>query len=95
MTHPSPIAIPWRALAAAALTLVCGCAQRPTPAAAPRVATNILVITIDTLRADRLGIYGATAIETPNMDRVAREGAWAPQSDAPVPLTRPSHAAIG
>jgi choline-sulfatase len=94
MTHSSPIAIPWRALAAAALTLVCGCAQRPTPAAAPRVATNFLVITIDTLRADRLGIYGATAIETPNMDRVAREGAWAPQSDAPVPLTRPSHVSL-
>src|SRR5262249_32954738 len=70
-----------RVLTAAALTLVCGCAERPAPAAPPRIATNVLIITIDTLRADRVGVYGATNVETPNLDRLAREGAWAPQSD--------------
>jgi len=81
-------------LTLAAVTLVCGCTERPAPAPPPRVATNVLIITVDTLRADRVGIYGATNIETPNMDRLAHEGAWAPQSDAPVPLTRPSHVSL-
>jgi choline-sulfatase len=76
------------------LMLVSACAERPVPAPPPRVPTNVLILTIDTLRADRLGIYGATNVETPNMDRLAREGAWAPQSDAPVPLTRPSHVSL-
>ena len=31
---------------------------------------------------------------TPNLDRLAREGAWAPQADVPVPLTRPSHVSL-
>src|SRR5262245_3636095 len=90
----SPMAARMRVLTAAALTLVCGCAERPAPAAPPRIATNVLIITIDTLRADRVGIYGATNVETPNMDRLAREGAWASQSDVPVPLTRPSHVSL-
>src|SRR5262245_66329864 len=90
----SPISVGVRVLTAAALTLVCGCAERPAPAAPPRVAASVLIITIDTLRADRVGIYGATNVETPNMDRLAREGAWASQSDVPVPLTRPSHVSL-
>jgi arylsulfatase A-like enzyme/Tfp pilus assembly protein PilF len=53
----------------------------------------VLIITIDTLRADRVGVYGAH-VDTPNIDRLAREGAWAPQADVPVPLTRPSHVSI-
>ena len=56
-------------LTLAAVTLVCGCTERPAPAPPPRVATNVLIITVDTLRADRVGIYGATNIETPNMPR--------------------------
>src|SRR5262245_57688259 len=93
--NPWPPRAAWvRVLTATALTLICGCSQRPAPPAPPRVAPNVLIITIDTLRADRLGVYGATNVETPNMDRLAREGAWAPQSDAPVPLTRPSHVSL-
>ncbi len=38
---------------------------------------HVVSITIDTLRADRLGAYGSTTVETPNMDRLAREGAMA------------------
>ncbi len=51
-------------------------------------------MTIDTLRADRLGVYGATNVETPQIDRLAREGAWIPQVTAPAPLTRPSHVSL-
>src|SRR5512140_242585 len=35
---------------------------------------NLLVITLDTTRADRLGAYGYERIETPTIDRLAREG---------------------
>src|SRR6185436_5444230 len=94
MNSWSPISACLRVLPAAAVTLICGCTQPPAPTAPPRVATNVVVITIDTLRADRVGVYGATNVETPNMDRLAHEGAWAPQADAPVPLTRPSHVSL-
>jgi len=71
-----------------------GCSRVDAPATPPPAATNILFITIDTLRADRLGVYGATNVETPNIDRLAREGAWARHSTVHVPLTRPSHISI-
>jgi len=61
---------------------------------APQTARNVVLITIDTLRADRVGIYGATNVETPHMDRLAREGAWASHATVHVPLTRPSHTSI-
>jgi choline-sulfatase len=69
-----------------------GCSGSKTPAEpASAAATSVLFITIDTLRADRIGIYGAKNVETPNIDRLAREGAWARHSTVHVPLTRPSH----
>jgi arylsulfatase A-like enzyme/Flp pilus assembly protein TadD len=67
-----------------------GCSRVDTPSARP-VAKSILLITIDTLRADRLGVYGATNVDTPNIDRLALEGAWARNSTVHVALTRPSH----
>jgi arylsulfatase A-like enzyme/Flp pilus assembly protein TadD len=74
-----------------ALALTSACAREP---AVPVRPTNLLVVTIDTLRADRLGIYGAANVSTPHIDRLAREGAWAPQSVVHAPLTRPSHASL-
>ena len=74
-----------------ALALTSACAREPV---APVKPTNLLIVTIDTLRADRLGIYGAANVSTPHLDRLAREGAWAPQSVVHAPLTRPSHASL-
>ena len=54
----------------------------------------MLIVTIDTLRADHLGIYGNPAVATPNMDRWAREGAIALNATVHAPLTRPSHISI-
>lgn len=59
---------------------------------APR--TNMILITVDTLRADRLGCYGNTKVETPAMDSLARDGVLFSRAVAQVPLTAPSHAAI-
>lgn len=63
----------------------------PTPKAPP---PNVILVTIDTLRADRLGCYGNTQVETPTMDTLARDGVLFEKAVAQVPLTAPSHAAI-
>jgi choline-sulfatase len=70
-----------------------GCTARdPVPTApSPR---HVVVVTIDTLRADRLGCYGARDVATPNIDRLAREGAMAIEATVPAPITRPSHVSI-
>ncbi|HSA93993.1 MAG TPA: sulfatase-like hydrolase/transferase [Terriglobales bacterium] len=55
---------------------------------------NVLLITIDTLRADRIGAYGATNVSTPGMDALAKDGILFERAIAQVPLTLPSHAGI-
>jgi len=85
-------ALPHRLLAATLAAASTGCGQR-APAARPN-ARHVVLVTVDTLRADRLGIYGNTQVATPRMDRIAREGAWAVQASAHVPLTRPSHVSL-
>lgn len=57
-------------------------------------APDVLLITIDTLRADRLGSYGHAEASTPVLDDLARRGARFEEAIAPVPLTLPSHASI-
>jgi len=64
------------------------------PASTPAGPPNILLVTIDTLRADHLGAYGYGRIETPNIDRLAKRGTLFSQAFSPVPLTLPAHAAI-
>jgi len=53
---------------------------------------NLLLITLDTTRADRLGAYGARA--TPAFDRIARDGVLFRHAITAVPLTLPSHASM-
>lgn len=55
---------------------------------------NLVVVTLDTLRADRLGCYGFAQVVTPNIDALAREGVVFEHATATVPLTLPSHASI-
>ncbi len=61
----------------------------PTGEARPTPPPNVLLVTIDTLRADRLG-RGFT----PTLDRLASEGVNFTRARAAVPLTLPSHATI-
>ena len=56
--------------------------------------TSLLLVTIDTLRADRIGAFGYGAAETPHLDRLAARGARFARAQAPVPLTGPSHASL-
>ena len=55
---------------------------------------NILLITIDTLRADHLGCYGNSQIKTPNIDNLAKEGVRFKSVVCQAPLTGPSHVSI-
>jgi len=55
---------------------------------------NVLLITLDTTRADHLGCYGHKPAKTPNLDRLAREGIRFARVYCPAPLTLPSHASI-
>ncbi len=60
----------------------------------PIDSTNIVLVTLDTLRADHLGCYGYNAIKTPNIDRLAQDGILFTNVYSPVPLTLPSHVSI-
>jgi arylsulfatase A-like enzyme/Flp pilus assembly protein TadD len=63
--------------------------------AAPDVGRDsLLLITLDTTRADRLGCYGYAKARTPHLDRLAAEGARFDRAVAQVPLTLPSHVSI-
>ena len=57
-------------------------------------APNVLLISIDTLRADHLGCYGYPKDLTPNLDELAKESVVFLNAIAPSPWTLPSHAAM-
>jgi choline-sulfatase len=55
---------------------------------------NVVLVTIDTLRADRVGCYGNSAIQTPELDKLAGRGVLFENAIAQAPLTAPSHASM-
>jgi len=71
-----------------------------TPAAteplerAPRRDLNIVLITIDTLRTDRISCYGSDRVDTPNIDGFAGEGVLFTNAATTVPFTLPAHSSI-
>lgn len=62
-------------------------------AACGREAPNVVLVSVDTLRADALGAYGGP-IPTPTVDRLAREGVVFEKAFAPTSATAPSHATL-
>ncbi len=89
---------PSRSFHAALFLLLCGApacrraAEPSRPFAAGR--PDIVLITIDTLRADSVGFLGNRKAETPTLDRLAREGVVFPDAHAQNVVTLPSHANI-
>jgi choline-sulfatase len=76
------------------LVLGSACArQAPPPQGAPR-PPSVLLITIDTLRADRVGAYGYRGARTPALDGLARDGVRFDRAYATAPITLASHASI-
>ena len=74
--------------AAAAVVLAAGLLARGR---APQGRPDVLLLTIDTLRADRLGCYGAATGSSPRIDALAASGVVFDNAACPMPLTRPSH----
>ena len=66
-------------------------AAQPAPAASAR---NVLLITIDTLRADHVGAYGYGRAHTPAFDALAKSGARFDRAYAAAPITLTSHATL-
>lgn len=69
------------------LALATGCFAGDAP-------HDIVVISIDTLRADRLGSYGREDAGTPHLDRLAQRGTRFADAMSPAPITLPSHASL-
>jgi tetratricopeptide (TPR) repeat protein len=88
MSRTQPLSLP-------ALALLCGafgsaaCARELRFKDAP-----VVLISIDTLRSDRLGCYGYTKAATPALDGLAREGVLFEDAFSHCPLTLPSHASL-
>ncbi len=59
-----------------------------------RPIRNVLLISLDTTRADHLGCYGFAGNTTPNLDGLAAEGVLFENTVAPTPLTLPSHTSM-
>jgi choline-sulfatase len=69
-----------------AVVLASGCAPKGPP--------NVLIITIDTLRADHVGCYGFKLARTANIDALADQGVRCSNAAAVAPITLPSHCSI-
>ncbi|HLG51749.1 MAG TPA: sulfatase-like hydrolase/transferase, partial [Chloroflexota bacterium] len=69
-------------------------ASAPLPSSGRSSQPHVLLVTIDTLRADRLGCYGYARAHTPVLDRLAREGVRFEQAICQLPQTNASHAAL-
>ncbi|MDP3000669.1 MAG: sulfatase-like hydrolase/transferase [Bryobacterales bacterium] len=84
------------AVASLAALLVLGSCRpgEKTSAPPPPRRLNLVLVTIDTPRPDRLGCYGYSSIETPNLDRLAQRGALFENAVCQAPLTAPSHASM-
>ncbi len=80
------------ALPLAAL-LACS-APNAAPDPAPPQGVYIVLVTLDTLRADRVGAYGDSLARTPNLDRLAGESALFRSAWTVAPLTLPAHTAM-
>ena len=91
--------IPGRRVAGYALLLLIplwlGCSQ-PGPRASTkaRLTGSLLLVTLDTTRADRLGCYGYEKASTPALDGLAAGGVRFAHAVSSIPLTLPSHATL-
>ena len=87
----------WLGISLCILIAAPGCARRsgePLGARGALRGGNVLLVTIDTLRRDRLGAYGSTSGLTPTLDRLAATGLRYTRAFSHVPLTLPAHTSI-
>jgi choline-sulfatase len=92
MNHPR-IAILFVVLLALPLHMTLR-ARRAARVDQERAAWNLIVVTLDTIRPDRLGPYGFPDANTPTLDRLARDGVLFEQAESAAPLTLPAHCSL-
>jgi arylsulfatase A-like enzyme len=73
-----------------ALVAIGGCAREPQRVPHP----NVVLVTLDTTRADHIGAYGAARAATPTFDGIARDGVLFERAWTVTPLTTPAHASL-
>ncbi|MFO0985392.1 MAG: sulfatase-like hydrolase/transferase [Planctomycetota bacterium] len=83
-----------RAAAAALLSLTAAACGRSGDAPAAERAANVLLVTLDTTRADHLGCYGYQGALTPALDHLASQGVRFANAFSPAPITLVSHASL-
>ncbi|MFL6233938.1 MAG: sulfatase-like hydrolase/transferase [Thermoanaerobaculia bacterium] len=76
-------------LAGSALLVLFGCSRERIPR-----QPSLVLVTLDTVRADHLGCYGDREAVTPSLDRLASEGLRFANASSAVPLTLPSHTCL-
>ncbi|MCB9761743.1 MAG: sulfatase [Alphaproteobacteria bacterium] len=84
----------WSLLLASCLSLPPQEGSRPAGPAPDPSARHVILISLDTLRADHLGAYGHPLARTPNLDKLAAEGVLFEQALSVAPTTLPSHTAL-
>lgn len=89
-----------------AILLLPGCGKKPEGPVSPDMVwrelagdrqieeLNVILISIDTLRADRVSSFGSPHVETPHIDRLASEGVRFTSAASTVPFTLPAHSSI-
>ena len=81
-------------LAVVALLTIFGCSRPGGPKIEGAEGAPVILISIDTLRSDRLPVYGYDQVETPHLDAFARDAITFDRVYSHTPLTLPSHASI-
>lgn len=84
----------WTGAGLFALTAALGVALPFTPPGRPAKGRPVILVSLDTLRADRLGILGSTGGLTPRLDALAGAGTVFDQAESPAPWTLPAHASL-
>ncbi len=92
--HPRPGSLAVVAVGLGVLLASGSCRRADDAPTAAAVRPNVLVITLDTIRADRLGAYGNRRVQTPFIDSLAERGVLFERCVAPTPLTLPSHTSL-
>lgn len=97
-----------RSLAVALTLALAACGESPRSGGAPSVVPaapasappdeplppQVVLVTLDTLSADRLGCYGGRDVATPHLDSIAADGVRFARAAVPMPQTAPSHASL-
>lgn len=94
--RPTPLPGPWVLVivAVSLATALSGCGDSGAPGEKAVAPVNVLLVSIDTLRADHMSVYGYERSTTPALETLASQGVRFDAAYAPASTTAPSHASL-